>query len=113
MQGSQNDDLSGKTKTDLLVAVGEVKQVLHCHKGVAKSFHGGNSLFCINQQHLLQQAHKLSTICLLSQQVTTFHIHHQVHLEDVFLSALLVNITISVVIKQQHSSFEKDCSELL
>lgn len=55
-----------KGQNDSLVAVGEVKQVLHCHKGVAESFHRGNSLFCINQQHLLQQAHKLSAICLLS-----------------------------------------------
>lgn len=84
MHRSQKDEMSEKAKTDSLVAVGEVKQVLHCHKGVAESFRGGNSLFCINQQHLLQQAHKLSPICLLSQRVTTFHIHHQVYLEDIF-----------------------------
>lgn len=74
-----------KGKNDSLVAVGKVKQVLHCHKGVAESFSGGNPLFCINQQHLLQQAHKLPTVCLLREQVTTFQIHHQVHLEYILL----------------------------
>ncbi len=52
-------------KKDSLVAMGKVEQVLHCHKGVAESFGRGDPLFCVNQQHFLQEAHKLPTICLL------------------------------------------------
>lgn len=65
MQQGQRVELREKASEDSLVAVRKVKQVLHCHKGVAESFCGGDPLFCIDQQHLLQQAHKLPTVCLL------------------------------------------------
>lgn len=62
--------------------MGKVQQVLHRYEGVAESFCRGDPLLRINQQHLLQQAHKLSAVRLLHQQVATFQIHHQVHLEN-------------------------------
>ena len=77
---------------DSLVAVGKIKQVLHCHKGVVESLGWGNPLLRVNQQHLLQQAHKLQTVCLLCQQVTTFQIHHQVHLESKHLLKPLLTV---------------------
>lgn len=65
-----------------LVAMGEVEQVLHGHKGVAERLSGGDPLLRIDPQHPLQQAYKLSSVHLLCQQVTTFQIHHQVDLGE-------------------------------
>lgn len=83
-------------KQALLVAVWKVKQVLHGHKGVAESFCGGDPLLGIDQQHLLQQAHKLPTVGLLREQVTTFQIHHQVHLQDILPSVLHAHLSVTV-----------------
>ena len=65
---------------DLLVAVGEVQQVLHVDKGVAQDLGRNDPLLRVDQQHLLQQAHELYAVRLLRHQVTTFQIHHHVHL---------------------------------
>lgn len=81
-------------EADSLVAVWKVKQVLHGHERVDESFGRGDPLLCVDQQHLLQQAHELSAVCLLSQQITTFQIHHQVYLQWKQLLKRLVQIVV-------------------
>lgn len=95
-------------KQALLVAVWKVKQVLHGHKGVAESFCGGDPLLRIDQQHLLQQAHKLPTVGLLREQVTTFQIHHQVHLQDILPSLLHAHISVTVGTYQRGNAETKE-----
>lgn len=65
---------------DVLVTMGEVKEVLHSEKGVGEGISGGQSLISVDQQHGLQEVHKLPAVCFLSHLIGPLHAKNQIHL---------------------------------
>lgn len=61
--------------------MGEVKEVLHSEERVGESVAGSQSPISIDQQHGLQEGHKLPAICLFSQLVGPLHAQNKVHLQ--------------------------------
>lgn len=64
----------------LLVAVGVVQHVSHGEEGVAEDIRRDRPVFGVDQEHALQQRHKLPPVSLLHVQVTGIRAQHQVHL---------------------------------
>lgn len=67
---------------DSLVAVWVVQQVGHGEEGVAEDVGGNGALLGGDQQHALQQRHKLPPVHLLRLRVAAVVTQDQVHLRD-------------------------------
>lgn len=66
----------------LLVTVWVVQQMSHSEEGVIEDTGGNSPVPSINQQHALEQRHKLPPVSLLCLHVTVIRTQHQVHLID-------------------------------
>lgn len=56
----------------VLCAVWEIEEMRHGNKWVVERFDGGDSLVCVDGQHLGQQVDELSPVSFLCQQVAPF-----------------------------------------
>lgn len=65
----------------LLVTVWVVQQMSHSEEGVIEDAGRNSPVLSIDQQHALQQRHKLSPVCFLCLHVTVIRTEHQVHLK--------------------------------
>lgn len=66
-----------------VVAVRVVHQVRECRERVTQRLRGLNATFLVDRQHSLQQIDELTSVDLLSQQLTALDVHLDVHLPDV------------------------------
>lgn len=66
----------------LLVTVWVVQQMSHSEEGVTEDIGGNSPVLSSDQQHALQQRHKLPPVGLLCLHVTVIRTQHQVHLMD-------------------------------
>lgn len=64
----------------LLVAVWVVQQMSHSEEGVTEDTGGNSSVFSCDQQHALQQRHKLPPVGLLCLHVTVIRTENRVYL---------------------------------
>lgn len=65
----------------LQVTVWVVQQMSHCEKGVIKDTRWIGPVLSTDQQHALQQRHKLSPVSLLCLHITGLKTQNQVHLK--------------------------------
>lgn len=66
----------------LLVTVWVVQQMSHREERVIEDAGGNSPVLGVDQQHALQQRHKLPPVGLLCLHVTGIRTQHQVHLVD-------------------------------